>query len=617
MIINKKRSFERAILKQKTQSDRKNITNMFKINKIDKFLSNNLQNKYDVEIVNQIRMINIFTLLFCILSLIFIVINLVPTPKVNEIVFLGAIEVLLLVNYFILKKTKKYKPTGNLLTAIIFIAFLSLLISGGNEGFGIFWGILIPLVTMFINGLRKSTVISAVFLLLVIVYFLLPDSFTLYRYPIGFEIRFLTVFISTYVITNTYISIKNKYNQRFEKELLDTQKALKEKTEFISKLSHDIRNPLSNILGITDIINKTELDDVQKNFIETIEASANNLISVVNNIGEVQKIEIDLTKNENLSFSLHSTINSTIDLFSSHKNSDVKFSFNYANDIPDKLIGNPIKIKQILLNLIENFIKYKNKKLQTSQNLTINVKIKQETDRIIACAIDIISDKPVHIPSVDRYATIKDLKQSELISYLDLTISQNLIESSGGKFQVRTNEQNTTYSFYLPLRKKRSSKTGTSTSDTGENEKASTDQSTPKIPVSETITQIKDAHVLLVEDNLINQKIMLLSLKKIVKSIDVANNGKEALTKFGTTKYDMILMDIQMPIMDGIKATVKLREAELGTNSHTPIIAITANALSGDREACLSAGMDDYIAKPFKLELLIEKMQLHLSKKKE
>ncbi len=589
---------------------------MFKVNKIDNFLTNNLQNKYDIEIVNQIRMINIFTLLFCILSLIFIGINLIPAPNIRAIAFLSVLEVLLLINYFILKRTKKYILAGNLLNIIVFFGVFILFVTGGNEGFGIFWTILIPLVTMFINGLRKSMIINAVFLVLVIVYFILPASLRLYQYPIGFEIRFLTVFISTYILTNTYINIKNRYNQRFEKELLDTQKALKEKTEFISKLSHDIRNPLSNILGITDIINKTELDDVQKNFIETIEASANNLISVVNNIGEVQKIEIDLSKNENLSFSLHSTINSTIDLFSSHKSSDVKFSFNYANAIPDKLIGNPIKIKQILLNLIENFIKYKNKKQQTSQNLTINVKIKQETDRTIECVIEIISDKPVHIPSVDRYATIKDLKQSELINYLDLAISQNLIESSGGKFQVRTNEQITTYSFYLPLRKKRSSTKDTISSPTNGTNRTPTDQISQKIPVSDTVTQIKDAHVLLVEDNLINQKIMLLSLKKIVKSIDVANNGKEALTKFGTTKYDMILMDIQMPVMDGIKATVKLREAELGTNSHTPIIAITANALSGDREACLSAGMDDYIAKPFKLELLIEKMQMHLGKKK-
>ncbi|NJK97289.1 MAG: response regulator, partial [Bacteroidales bacterium] len=120
---------------------------------------------------------------------------------------------------------------------------------------------------------------------------------------------------------------------------------------------------------------------------------------------------------------------------------------------------------------------------------------------------------------------------------------------------------------------------------------------------------MKDSNVLLVEDNLINQKIVVLSIQKIVKNIDIANNGKEALDKFGTSKYDIILMDIQMPVMDGIIATKKIREIEQSTNTSTPIIAITANALAGDKEICLAAGMDDYISKPFQVEVLIQKIK--------
>jgi CheY-like chemotaxis protein len=114
---------------------------------------------------------------------------------------------------------------------------------------------------------------------------------------------------------------------------------------------------------------------------------------------------------------------------------------------------------------------------------------------------------------------------------------------------------------------------------------------------------------LLVEDNTINQKIVVLSLKNYIKNIDVASNGKEALDKFGTSKYDLILMDVQMPVIDGFVATRKIREIEATTNSHTPIIAITANALHGDREKCIAAGMDDYISKPFQVEILIEKIK--------
>ena len=120
---------------------------------------------------------------------------------------------------------------------------------------------------------------------------------------------------------------------------------------------------------------------------------------------------------------------------------------------------------------------------------------------------------------------------------------------------------------------------------------------------------LKDANVLLVEDNLINQKIVLLSLKKVVKNVDVANNGKEALDKFGSVKYDVILMDIQMPVMNGIVTTKKIRNLEESSNTHTPIIAITANALLGDKEECLEAGTDDYISKPFQIETLIDKIE--------
>ena len=121
-------------------------------------------------------------------------------------------------------------------------------------------------------------------------------------------------------------------------------------------------------------------------------------------------------------------------------------------------------------------------------------------------------------------------------------------------------------------------------------------------------TIIFEKNILLVEDNIINQKIIILSLKNIVKKIDVANNGEEALNLFKKEKYDLILMDLQMPIMDSFIATKKIREIENNSSNHTPIIAVTANALLGDRDKCIDAGMDDYISKPFKIDVLIDKM---------
>jgi CheY-like chemotaxis protein len=129
------------------------------------------------------------------------------------------------------------------------------------------------------------------------------------------------------------------------------------------------------------------------------------------------------------------------------------------------------------------------------------------------------------------------------------------------------------------------------------------------IPRDRVHKELKDIRILLVEDNLINQKITLLTLRPLVNSIDTASNGKEALEKLGASDYDIVLMDIQMPIMNGISAAEKIRDLEAGTDTHIPIIAITANAMIGDREKCLSAGIDEYLAKPFQPSVLIEKIK--------
>ncbi|MGC9344521.1 MAG: response regulator, partial [Bacteroidales bacterium] len=143
-----------------------------------------------------------------------------------------------------------------------------------------------------------------------------------------------------------------------------------------------------------------------------------------------------------------------------------------------------------------------------------------------------------------------------------------------------------------------------------DNERETETRSFEKISGKEkSQVNLKDANILLVEDNLINQKIVILSIQDMVKSIDVAVNGKEAIDKFVKSRYDMVLMDIQMPVMDGMVATKKIREIEASTNTNVPIIAITANALSGDREKCLAVGMDDYISKPFQVDVLLEKMK--------
>jgi CheY-like chemotaxis protein len=209
---------------------------------------------------------------------------------------------------------------------------------------------------------------------------------------------------------------------------------------------------------------------------------------------------------------------------------------------------------------------------------------------------------------------------------LNYSIAAGLVELLGGKLIEVKGQLFTTYSFSLRFEKVAEQETIVGKQNTVEpvnNTVSIPSAFTPttvaptevKPAVTPASVDLKDANILLVEDNLINQKIVILSIQKLVKNIDIANNGQEAVDKYlSDAKYDIVLMDIQMPIMDGLQATKRIREIE-AENKATPIpiIAITANALAGDREHCLASGMNEYISKPFQVEVLVGKMKTLLN----
>jgi CheY-like chemotaxis protein len=277
----------------------------------------------------------------------------------------------------------------------------------------------------------------------------------------------------------------------------------------------------------------------------------------------------------------------------------VKISLNDNNKQHINILGDPIRMKQIFLNLIENVLKFKKTE---NNNLELAVFTVKENQQNIELQFTLTFDFtfPAVNLSEEKWLLSEGMlsKLYVLNSTFDISIAKRLVELSGSRIFASQINNTTQIEFNLKFGKT-PAKTAVQTDA----------QISPAVNVPSKKIELKDANVLLVEDNLINQKIVLLSLKNMVNNIDVANNGKEALDKFGSTKYDMILMDIQMPIMDGITATKKIREIEAGTHSLTPIIAITANALSGDREICLAAGMNEYISKPFQIDVLIQKMK--------
>lgn len=525
----------------------------------------------------------------------------------------SSLTLLTLLAYILYPNVKK--AYAYLLVSIAGLSFLSLFWLGGGSHINTLPIILFPLISYTLLSNKNGLIGNLVFFVLAIIALLFPLK-TVEVSPITssqiifFSIAYLLVSISIAVIVFSNRNNKNLLTSNIQ-NLTKTQK---QHQDYITELSHQIRTPLSNIMVIANLLEDTITDEKHKDLIETIHTSTNSLVNVVNSMVEISITDIKERSSINVPFNLYNTISSSLNIFSTEQTDENLFNLIVDNDIPEKLLGDPVQIKQIFLNLIESILKNKS---DISAKINIIVSKQAETANGIDLYIQVNSNKPLLLPIADAGGDKKVLMTStiasaksdmqEYIDLLGLSITQKLIESNDGGLTVMLSPENAQFSFPYSLKKVNTQEKPISKSQAKESQTGiSRAQSQPK--------KLEDANVLLVEDNVINQKIVVLSLKKLVKNIEIANNGKEALDKFGTSQFDIILMDIQMPIMNGIISTKKIREIEASTESHTPIIAITANALLGDKEECLTAGMDDYISKPFQIEVLIEKMKSLLEK---
>jgi CheY-like chemotaxis protein len=376
----------------------------------------------------------------------------------------------------------------------------------------------------------------------------------------------------------------NVINKKYKGSLSEITTLNEKKDEVITDFSHRIREPLNNVVLIADMLMESGLHRKQKELLETFIASTNNMVTTVNELSMQSAGNLSYAPRKAIRFNLLSTIQNTFELYSLKDKANIDFILNKRDFVDQECFGDPIILKQIFLDLfntIENHVSEK------AIRVTINLKKAKETaaENIIGFRIQTDSN----IVLINNTDTEKSLA-ARLISFGKGTYSQ----------EFGTNH--TILNIFLPF-----------TNPVSEpKQKIASPKMEELIQKEKTPKELKDIKILLVEDNLINQKITLLSIGKLVKSIDTAINGQVALDKFGTTIYDLILMDIQMPVMNGLIATEKIRALESTTNSHVPIIAITANAMIGDKEKCLSAGIDDYLSKPFQPAALLDKIRANI-----
>ena len=358
------------------------------------------------------------------------------------------------------------------------------------------------------------------------------------------------------------------------------------KDEVITSFSHKIREPLNNVVLIADMLMESEsgLQNKQKELLETFVASINNMVTTVNELTMQSADDISLEPKKYIKFNLLSTVQNTIEIYSLKDKANIDFILNKSEFNDFECFGDPISLKQILLDIF-NTIENHNTERQTK--VTINLRKEKESlnETIIGIRIQI-----------DKVIVLIDEKEPEQ------SLAARMISARKGKFTQEFGGNYTVLDITLPFANViQETIIPTASRKIGE-----------MLQKEKIRKELKDIKILLVEDNPINQKIILLTLKPLVSSIDTASNGKEALNKFGTAHYDIILMDIQMPVMSGLLAAEKIRALESSTNTHIPIIAITANAMLGDREKCISAGIDDYISKPFQPSALVEKIKKYI-----
>jgi PAS domain S-box-containing protein len=425
-------------------------------------------------------------------------------------------------------------------------------------------------------------------------------------------------------------------NQQLETALAAAREATRTKSRFLANMSHEIRTPINGVLGMADFLLGTQLDPEQREYAETIQRSAGSLTSLINDILDFSCIEAGTLRLDRVAFSLHTAIEQATAEFAPQASAKgIEFAASAAPSVPDALVGDPARLRQVLANLLGNAVKFTARgRIELAADLVSQTRDESKLRFTVR-------DTGIGIPAGDRarlFQTFTQADDSNTRKYggagLGLAISKQLVELLGGDIGVES-EPGAGSRFWFtasfgnaakakavvpaepqarirqaatPRVKAGQSQTAAARSQTatarsqtatagagpGEAGKAS---EAPR----ESAGQSK--RILLAEDNEINQRITLRLLQKLGLAADAVVNGREAVEALERQKYDLVLMDCQMPDMDGFEATAVIRSRE-GKSRHQTICALTANAMAGDRERCLAAGMDDYISKPVGLEKL-------------
>lgn len=397
--------------------------------------------------------------------------------------------------------------------------------------------------------------------------------------------------------------------KRAEEELRQARQmadaANRAKSDFLANMSHEIRTPLNAVIGITDLLLEGDLGKVHRDYLEIIRDSGEALMVVINDILDFSKIEAGHLELESNGFNLPEVVrNATRALVLRAHGKAIELAYEIDDLVPKMVEGDAVRLRQVLTNLIGNAIKF-----TQEGSVTVSVRCLASSPSHADVLFE-VSDTGIGIPDDKLDHIFKAFAQADASTTrrfggtgLGLAICTRLVHAMGGQLQVRSQVgKGSEFHFRLRLAKNECPDLEPPKQSPGPDANIETNAET-------TIHTKRQLRILLAEDSKMNQVLAIGILQREGHIVCVANDGQEAIAAFQAQPFDLILMDVQMPEVDGLQATAAIREIEAATGTHTPILAMTAHALTGDRERCLATGMDGYLSKPVRLKELVRAIE--------